>query len=322
MTEEKILILLATYNGEKYIAQQLESLLRQTYTNWQLLIRDDKSTDNTINILLKYKEKNTDKFFLIEDTLGNLGSVQNFNALLQYAKNAAFIMFCDQDDVWLPDKIADTLKEMIRLEQKYGTETPLLLHTNFLYVDSLLNIIESKKNFQATKIVKPIFPNVLCQNSVYGCTMMINQKLAEVTQTIPVEAENHDYWLAMVASAFGKIFYLNKRTVLYRQTGQNLSTQFNYNSLLNRFKRNVIDQSNFDDVKNKLKMALIFKNIYYSRLSESNKKAIDDFIQLSREKSLPLLIRNIKNGIRRQTFNQTLLFYLTLILLKKNSIKL
>jgi hypothetical protein len=183
---------------------------------------------------------------LVKDDLGNLGSCQNFSVLMNRIKDKnQYIMFCDQDDVWMPSKINDTLNEMMKLEQEYDNNTPLLVHTNFLYVDSSLKPIESKKRFQPTKIETPTLSNVLCQNSVYGCTMMINQKLAHVTGTIPIEAENHDYWIVLAASAFGKIFYLNKRTVLYRQHGGNLSTQFDFNSFSKRFKRVVIDKKKF-----------------------------------------------------------------------------
>ena len=308
--------MLASYKGEKFIADQFESILNQTYKNWNLYIRDDSSSDQTVAIIKKYQQQDP-RIHLILDNLGNLGSVQNFNALFQHTKNTEYIMFCDQDDVWLPSKIADTLNEMIARENEYTQNTALLIHTNFLYVDSLLNPIDSKKNFEATKIKKPVFSNVLCQNSVYGCTMMINQKLADTTNKIPVEAENHDYWFALTASAFGKISYLSKKTILYRQHEQNASTQHNFNSFSKRFQRIFIDKKNFDDVRSKIKMAIVFKNKYYEQLSAHNKQVIDDFIALSKKRNLPLLIRNIKNGIRRQTLNQTVLFYITLILSKK-----
>ena len=317
ISNAEVYILLASFNGEKFIAQQIDSIINQTYKNWQLYIRDDGSLDNTLNIIKEYEKKDS-RIHFITDNLGNLGSCQNFSVLMNSIKNEnEYIMFCDQDDVWLSSKLEDTLNEMLRLEKEYTKNIPLLVHTNFLYVDFFLKIIESKKNYEATKIKDPSFSNVLCQNSVYGCTMMINRKLADVTGEIPLEAENHDYWLTLTASAFGKVFYLNKRTVLYRQHGSNLSTQFDFNSFSKRFKRIVIDKKNFDDIKSKIKMAFVFKKIYYSQLSAYNKKIVDDFIKLAHKKTLPLLFQNIKNGIRRQTFNQTLLFYLTLLLSKK-----
>jgi rhamnosyltransferase len=312
-------ILLASYNGEKYIADQLNSIINQTYTNWQLYIRDDGSTDNTLNIIKKYQQTDL-RIHLITDELGNLGSCQNFSALMNSIKNEnKYIMFCDQDDVWLPSKIEDTFNEIIRLEAKYRN-IPLLLHTNFTYADLNLKPIKSKKHFKRTKITNPEFSNVVCQNSALGCTMMINKKLLYLIGGIPKIAENHDYWIALVASAFGKIFYLDKKTLLYRQHFGNLSPHYNYDSFSKRFRRIFVDKKNFEDVKLKLQMAQVFKEIYYNQLSNDNKKVIDDFLSLSKKRNLPLLIRNIKNGIRRQTFSQTLLFYLTLVLAKRNAV--
>src|SRR5205085_8699781 len=105
---ELITILLATYNGEKYIDEQLQSLLNQTYTNWHLIIRDDNSTDGTPAILASYQQQYPEKITIMPNKGANLGSVLNFNALLTFAHNAHYIMFCDQDDQWLPDKIEVT----------------------------------------------------------------------------------------------------------------------------------------------------------------------------------------------------------------------
>ncbi len=319
MFNPSINILLASFNGEEFIAAQLDSILKQTYANWQLYIRDDGSSDNTIGIIKLYEQKDA-RVHLVNVDSENVGSCQNFSMLMNCIKNEnEYTMFCDQDDVWLPSKIESTLREISLLEKRYSKDTPLLVHTNFLYVDSSLKTIESKKDFQPTKIKNPILANVLCQNSVYGCTMMINRKLAAIAGKIPTEAENHDYWFALVASAFGKIYYLNERTILYRQHGNNASTQFDFNSLSKRFKRIAVDKKNFDDVKSKIIMALVFKKFYYNQLSVSNKKMVDDFLQLSKKRTPSLLFRNIKNGIRRQTRSQTFLFYLTLLLSKRIS---
>ena len=310
-------ILLASFQGEKFIADQLSSILNQTYNNWQLYIRDDRSSDNTLNIITQHQQSDA-RIHLVNDGLGNLGSSQNFSIIMNSMKDAnAYTMFCDQDDVWLPSKIEDTLNEMIRLEKEYDKNTPLLVHTNFIYADRNLKPIDSKRNFKRTKIVNPSFSNVVCQNSAMGCTMMINKELLNLIDKIPKIAENHDYWIALVASAFGQIYYLDKKTLLYRQHFGNLSPHYNFDSFSKRFKRIFVEQKNFDDVKSKLQMALVFKEIYFDKLSQFNKKVINDFLALSKKTSLPLLIQNIKNGIRRQTLNQTILFYLTLLLSKK-----
>ncbi|HEY2727545.1 MAG TPA: hypothetical protein VGI61_10265, partial [Parafilimonas sp.] len=196
----------------------------------------------------------------------------------------------------------------------------LLLHTNFIYADEQLKPIASKKKFQRTKIKHPRFSNVVCQNSAFGCMMMINKKLLSLVGEIPKIAENHDYWIALVASAFGKIFYLNKRTILYRQHVGNLSPKHDFNSFSKRFQRIFVDKGNFKDVKSKVEMALEFRKVYYDKLSTANKKVICDFIALLKNKTGSLFLKNIKNGLRRQTFGQTLLFYFTILLSKKNQL--
>src|SRR5438045_1441320 len=138
-----ITILLATYNGEKYIQEQLESLLKQTYTNWRLLIRDDNSTDNTPAVLQHYQQLYPDKITIVPNNGVNLGSVTNFNKLLTLAQDAAYIMFCDQDYQWLPNKIADNYAKMCELELQFGKDYSIMVFTDFLYVDENMKIIES-----------------------------------------------------------------------------------------------------------------------------------------------------------------------------------
>ena len=98
---DRIEILLATYNGERFLAEQLDSIIAQTHKNWWILARDDGSTDGTLALLKAYKVQLVDKMEILEDGRGNLGSVGNFSALME-ASTAEYVAFCDQDDVWLP----------------------------------------------------------------------------------------------------------------------------------------------------------------------------------------------------------------------------
>jgi rhamnosyltransferase len=319
MSEERVTIgiLLAGYNGEKYIGNQLDSLLAQTYTDWKLFIRDDGSTDQTVSIINKYRARDN-RICLLHNSEKNLGSCQNFATLLSISRNQfQYIMFCDQDDFWLPFKIEETLTHMRDVEAHYGKETPLLVYTNFQYVDDHLKVIESKKKFNSTKVSKLRFANLLAQNPAYGCTMMLNKQLAAIAGVIPLQAENHDYWIALVASALGEIAYLNKRTILYRQHNSNISTNYNSSSFIKRFKRILLQRKNFEDAEQKLHMALAFKSLYYDRLTQSHKRILDEFINFATRTSFSRLVRNIRNGVRRQTLSQTFLFYASMMLLKK-----
>ena len=133
-------ILMATYNGELYLEEQIKSIIKQSYKNWILYIRDDGSKDNTLKIINRYTYKYPDKIKLIADDRGNLGSNMNFKELMQYSKNE-YCMFCDQDDVWLEDKIKLSLDKIKKLENKYGKNTPILVHTDLKVVNEKLDEI-------------------------------------------------------------------------------------------------------------------------------------------------------------------------------------
>jgi rhamnosyltransferase len=166
--EHKVCIILATYNGEKFIAEQLDSLRAQTYTNWQLFIRDDGSTDETLSIIGRYVEKDNRICFL-ETNSSNLGSCQNFGFILSLVMGKyPYYMFCDQDDVWLPFKIEYTLYYIQHFELQEELDAPLMVYTNFKYVTSQLGEIDTKKGFQATKVRNLGFSHLLAQNPVYA----------------------------------------------------------------------------------------------------------------------------------------------------------
>ena len=139
--EKKIEILLATYNGEKYLNEQIDSIINQTYTNWKLLIRDDGSEDRTLEILKEYEKKDR-RISILKDSKGNLGFVKNFEELLKNSSEE-FIMFSDQDDYWLENKLEIYINELNKLS-KEEIEEPLLLHSNSFVCDDNLEIIKEK----------------------------------------------------------------------------------------------------------------------------------------------------------------------------------
>ena len=210
-------ILLATYNGEPWLSAQIDSLLAQDYRNWQLLIRDDGSSDATRDILQDRIAALDGRARLLEGG-DNLGSCGNFLHLLQ-ASEADYVMFCDQDDVWLPEKVRVTLDKMRDLEATCGRGTPLLVHTDLKVVDQDLNLVaESGHAYQGIDPVKgAVLNRLLVQNVVSGCTVMVNRALCRVALPVPAEVPMHDHWLALVAAGFGQIGYLPQATMLYRQ---------------------------------------------------------------------------------------------------------
>jgi hypothetical protein len=219
---DKTDILLATFNGALHLPAQLDSLLGQTDESWRLLVRDDGSGDATRQIIASYRDRYPARIVLIDEGGGRLGPVGNFARLLG-AATAERIMFCDQDDVWLPGKVAATVRKMAELEKNFGRETPLLVHTDLQVVDDALRpIAPSLWRYQGTDPERGRRLNrLLVQNCATGCTVMINRALADRALPIPAAAMMHDWWLALVAACFGCIGYVAEPTALYRQHGAN-----------------------------------------------------------------------------------------------------
>lgn len=219
----EIEILLATYNGERFLSEQIDSILAQDYSNLGVLARDDGSSDGTVAILEKYASQFPDRFRLMPSSAATGHPKWNFLRLME-ASTAEYICFADQDDVWLPQKLTLTMQAMSRLEERYGKDLPLLAFTDLRVVDEHLEtIVES---YWKLHRINPRqinhFARLLGQNIVTGCTAMVNRRLVELALHLPDEADMHDSWVALVASAFGAAEPVSAQTVLYRQHDRNL----------------------------------------------------------------------------------------------------
>ena len=232
ITDPKIAILLSTYNGTKYLEEQLDSILNQTYSNYVIVARDDGSYDDTIQLLNKYAKKFTDKFHLLEQDLLNLGASDSFSYLIEYVLEnkqslgleSAYMMFCDQDDIWSLEKIHKQIDEMLKVEkQQTGTKPiPVLIHSNLRVVSEEKSLIaESFVHYQGLEIERNRFTNIMISNVVTGCTTFINEALARKAVPVSKEAIMHDWWLSLVASAFGKLVFIDAPLVSYRQHDTN-----------------------------------------------------------------------------------------------------
>ncbi len=238
--DNKIDILLAAYNGEKFLAQQIDSILAQTHQDWQLLIRDDQSADNTVKIIKEYTSKYSDKIKLIEDNKGNLGLVRNFETLLK-SSQAEYIMFCDQDDIWLPNKIELTLNTMKSAENQ-NPDTPILVHTDLKIVDEELRPIADSfwKSCKISPQTDGLLNKIVYRNIVTGCTVMINKKLKENSIPFPPQVRLHDWWLAVNAAKNGKLISIQEQTILYRQHSKNVVGGKKHRKLSTVFSPNTI----------------------------------------------------------------------------------
>ena len=219
----KISIIMATYNGEQYLSKQIKSILGQSYKEWQLIIRDDGSCDNTLDVIKEYAQKHPDIIKFITDKDGNVGASRNFLRLLSHAETD-YVMFCDQDDIWLPDKIKITFDKIKEVEKKYGLNTPVLIHTDLKVVDKDLNVIAN--SFWKYQHLNPekgkTLNRLLVQNVITGCTAMINKALKGKIKLLPEQTIMYDRWISLAAAAFGKIDYVPTATILYRQHDNNI----------------------------------------------------------------------------------------------------
>lgn len=209
-------ILLSTYNGEKYLHQQLESLINQTYTDWRLLIRDDGSTDLTLDTLKYYISIYSDKIFLINDNKGNIGSTRSFSTLLEYS-DSEYIMFCDQDDIWLPNKIELTYAECHKMAEN-NTNKPVMVFTDLvLYGNESQSVIGT--SFIRYQNMDPLVVNnpwqCIAMSVAAGCTMMINKLAKAFILPMPSELV-HDHWIVCNIAFYGKCKYIDSPTIYYR----------------------------------------------------------------------------------------------------------
>lgn len=214
-------VALATLNSEPFLAELLDSLFGQSEQNFTILVADDGSTDSTLDILKLYASRWPNRIRIVAQSRETLGPLRNFARLIDHA-SADYLMLCDHDDVWLPDKIELTLKHMISAEARQGRDTPLLVHTDLLVVDENLNMID--RSFVRYSNINPTqndFTRLLTANVATGCTLMANRALYERARPVATEAMMHDHWLALVAANYGSLIWVDRPTILYRQHPRN-----------------------------------------------------------------------------------------------------
>lgn len=209
---------MSTYNGSQYIRTQLDSIAAQTIKNKSLLIRDDGSTDDTIEIIQEYQKKYSWISFYQGD---NIGVQKSFLELISLAdEDADYVALADQDDKWLPDKLEQAVKCMKRMD---GTQ-PLLYCSDKQIIGKCLEPIKVTVSRQVRKIA---FGNALVQNICTGCTAVLNWVLVRFLKDHPVaDAKNvimHDWWLYLTATCFGTVYYDTNAYIQYRQHGRNTS---------------------------------------------------------------------------------------------------
>lgn len=221
MQSNSVQIVLATYNGARYLPAQLDSILIQQEHFLEILVCDDGSTDATSSVIADYAVRYPGRIRTVLKKPGQKGASSNFSNLLE-CSTADYVLLSDQDDVWDADKIQSLTSRMLELELQHGVQMPLLLHTDLRVVDEQLHqISESLFKYQNLDKTLSSLADCLCQNSVTGCTVMVNRSLIQLAVPVAPKAIMHDWWLALVASAFGKIEFIDRPFISYRQHSSN-----------------------------------------------------------------------------------------------------
>ena len=302
---KKISILLSTYNGEKYLKEQLDSLQNQTYKCFKVIARDDGSSDNTIEILKSYD-------VILLETTENLGAKESFAELLSYAVvngESDYFMFCDQDDVWENDKVEKTLAKMKKMEQEFRN-IPLLVHTDLKVVDEHLQTVSSSMwAYEHIEPSKNSLNRLLIHNTITGCTVMINRHLANKCLPISSDCIMHDWWIGLVASSFGKIDYINEATIKYRQHCDNDTgaKRYSYKKIFYR----VWDiffgkESHISHLKKNIIQAKFFLESFDDELKSDEKNMLKDFTTIKDKSYLKRVYILFKHNLFKYGFLRNL----------------
>lgn len=272
MTKIRYDIVLASYNGAKYIEEQIDSILKciddcKTATINQFIITDDNSSDDTINIVNKLSH-NIPYLYLCKNELAK-GVINNFQNGINKT-SSEFVFFSDQDDIWEEQKITKTIEILLESADK---NIPLLVITNINFVDENLSLISSGHDFDQSAPSDDVM--TVYRSFGQGCTMAVNRKLLDFMGQIPKEAVMHDWWILLIAANFGKVRYITTPLLNYRQHSDNVCGGTKHNNITRYF--NLRNQRHY--------MTLLsiqsgkFVELYYDKFTKS--KSLDAHIFLS-----------------------------------------
>ena len=267
-------ILMATYNGAKYIESQILSLFAQSYKDWRLIVHDDGSKDDTVEIIKKYAAIDS-RVAVIEDELRFGDAGKNFMHLLQFSK-ADYIMFCDQDDIWLDNKVECHLEAI----KKRNNNIPQVIYSNsYVWIPN-----EGIKGISTLTFPKYINQFLFLNSGMQGCVAMFNRSLCEVLKSYKGSIAMHDHILHLAALSLGEVEYLPQCLMLYRNhdsnvTGGTATTSTNYKQILRNGKIPVVDRKHYNAV-------LDFYEEFKSEFNNINLQKITLYLTMPKIRSL------------------------------------
>lgn len=277
-----ISVAMATYNGAKYLEEQLFSIINQTFLPQEIIIVDDFSTDRTVEIIERIKEKYP--FITLYKNEANLGPIKTFKeAVLKCNYN--YIALCDQDDIWEENKLELCFKELKDIDIN---NKPSLVFSDLKMIDTDGNLIgNSFWNVQGYNPVKTKLQSLLIGNVVTGCTIMMNEKMKKEIAKMPNDIIMHDYWLALIAFSIGNFKVINETPIRYRVhvNSVTLKSKITFIERVKLFLAVFFDKKNIYLLENIMQTEFFFR-IYESELTSEKTILFNKFISLKKHNSL------------------------------------
>lgn len=312
----KVAVLLATFNGEKFIKEQLDSIINQSYKDFTLYISDDGSTDGTVEMIKEYQKKYPSIITVLDEHKPTGSACKNFLYLLEQVASDVYL-FCDQDDVWLENHIAVFIEKYQKIYSG-KKNIPILIHSDTVIVDEKLNVL-CNSGFKYMGVpLNPEKHSYYVMNNVSGCASMINESLKQMVfynkKELTLHQKDllmHDHFFACIASIMGEKYVIPEPTLLYRQHTGNVCGA-GKRSICQKIKQFRCSMTRSKVVLNQYQIfASFFLSYFSSFLNDRERKALYNFSVLNDVSKMMRIILLIRENILRNGFVRNLwLFFL------------
>lgn len=298
----KTAVLLTAYNGCANLPGLLDSLQSQTDPGFFVLMQDDGSTDGTMQLLRETAARDS-RFSFGSDQGKHLGAAGNFLSLIRQT-DADYCLLCDQDDIWEPEKVSALKQAMLDLENRYGSETPLLVHSDCSLISESGDLIgESFFRHQGWNQDAVTLPPLLVQNNVTGCTLIMNRPLISLI-AFHAKAKDlfmHDWFIALTAASFGRIAFVSRPLTRYRQHGGNVIGA----SSQSLVKRGLAALKNRKEARRRILLTYthtkVFRKLYEEELPVQARQTVDAYLATQRMKKIPRVLAVRRMGCVMQS---------------------
>ena len=217
----KVDIVMSVFNGQMHLEKMLTSLENQSYPNWNLICRNNFSNDSTDEILSSFRKKNNNKVQILKNTKKTDCIPKSFGQALKKSK-AKYIMFADSDDIWLKNKIKNSVKMICAMEKRFGEKKALLAHSDLIIIDEHEKILSNSMwRSQKLNVYNKTLRQAIFLNSACGNTFIFNSVLKRLALPITSNCQMHDRWIFAIACAFGNVSIMRRPEILYRQHSEN-----------------------------------------------------------------------------------------------------